>query len=69
MSEFEERRLELDKAMSCCNVLQDELQYAGECLYADLNRFTYIVIEIQKEFNMIKKLRQTDNRFLKDIKK
>lgn len=68
MSEFEERRLELDKAMSCCNVLQDELQYAGECLYADLNRFTYIVIEIQKEFNMIKKLRQTDNRFLKDIK-
>ena len=69
MSEFEERRLELDKAMSCCNILQDELQYAGECLYADLNRFTYIVIEIQKEFNMIKKLRQTDNRFLKDIKK
>ena len=68
MSEFEERRLELDKAMSCCNVLQDELQYAGECLYADLNRFTSLVIEIQKEFNMIKKLRQTDNRFLKDIK-
>ena len=24
--------------------------------------------QIQKEFNMIKKLRQTDNRFLKDIK-
>ena len=69
ISEFEERRLELDKAMSCCNVLQDELQYAGECLYADLNRFTSLVIEIQKEFNMIKKLRQTDNRFLKDIKK
>lgn len=69
MSEFEERRLELDRAMSCCNVLQDELQYAGECLYADLNRFTSLVMEVQKEFNMIKKLRQTDNRFLKDIKK
>lgn len=69
ISEFEERRLELDRAMSCCNVLQDELQYAGECLYADLNKFTTLVMEIQKEFNMIKKLRQTDNRFLKEIKK
>ena len=69
MSEFEERRLELDKAMSCCNVLQDELQYAGECLYADLNKYTALVLEIQREFNMIKKLRQTDNMFLKDIKK
>lgn len=68
MSEFEERRLELDKAMSCCNVLQDELQYAGESLYANLNKFTALVLEIQKEFNMIKKLRQADNRFLKDIK-
>lgn len=68
MSEFEERRLELDRAMSCCNILQDELQYAGECLYADLNKFTYIVIEIEKEFNMIKKLRQSDNRFLKEMK-
>lgn len=67
-SEFEERRIEMDKAMACCNVLQDQLQYAGECLYADLNRFTYLVLEIQKEFNMIKKLRQSDNRFLKDIK-
>jgi len=69
MSEYEERRIELDRAMSCCNVLQDELQYAGECLYADLNKYTTLVMEIQKEFNMIKKLRQTDNRFLKDIKK
>ncbi len=67
-SEFEERRLELDRAMSCCNVLQDELQYAGECLYANLNKFTVLVLEIQKEFNMIKKLRQADNRFLKSIK-
>ena len=67
-SEFEERRLELDRAMSCCNVLQDELQYAGECLYANLNKFMVLVLEIQKEFNMIKKLRQADNRFLKSIK-
>ncbi len=68
MSEFEERRLEMDRAMACCNALQDELQYAGECLYADLNKYINLVLQIQKEFNMIKSLRQTDNRFLKNIK-
>lgn len=69
MSEFEERRIEMDRAMACCNALQDELQYAGECLYADLNKYVNLVLEIQKEFNMIKSLRQTDNRFFKNIKK
>ena len=68
MSEFEERRIEMDRAMACCNALQDELQYVGECLYADLNRYMNLVLQIQKEFNMIKSLRQTDNRFLKNIK-
>lgn len=68
MSEFEERRLEMDRAMACCNALQDELQYAGECLYSDLNKYMNLVLQIQKEFNMIKSLRQTDNRFLKNIK-
>ena len=68
MSEFEERRLEMDRAMACCNALQDELQYVGECLYANLNRYMNLVLQIQKEFNMIKSLRQTDNRFLKNIK-
>lgn len=68
MTEFEERRLEMDRAMACCNALQDELQYAGECLYADLNKYTNLVLQIQQEFNMIKALRQSDNRFLKNIK-
>ena len=69
MTEFEERRIEMDKAMSCCNALQDELQYIGECLYADLNKYTKLVLLIQQEFNMIKALRQSDNRFLKNIKR
>lgn len=69
MTEFEERRIEMDRAMSCCNALQDELQYIGECLYADLNKYTNLVLFIQKEFNMVKALRQSDNRFLKNIKK
>jgi len=48
MSEFEERRIEMDRAMACCNALQDELQYAGECLYADLNKYMNLVLEFKK---------------------
>ena len=69
MSEFEERRLEMDRALVCCNKLQDELQYVAETLPADKNKYMNIVLEVQAEFDMIKKLRQSDNRFLKTIKK
>ena len=65
ISEFEERRLEMDRALICCNKLQDELQYIAETLPADKNKYMNIVLEVQAEFDMIKKLRQSDNRFLK----
>ena len=67
LSEFEERRLEMDRALICCNKLQDELQYIAETLPADKNKYMNIVLEVQAEFDMIKKLRQSDNRFLKKI--
>lgn len=69
MSEFQERRLELDRAMMHCNMLQDELQYLMETLPADANRYTPIVLDVAKLFNVIKALRQSDNRFLKHIKR
>ena len=69
MNEFYERRLELDRAMMCCNQLQDELQYIAETLPADKNKYMAIVLEIDHLFNVIKALRQSDNRFLKHIKK
>lgn len=68
MVEFTERRLQMDKALECCNMLQDELQAIVEMVPADKNRYTQIVLEIEKEFNLIKRLRQSDNRFLKDLK-
>lgn len=68
MSEFEERRLQLDKALECCNVLQDELNYIAKVLPADKNKYTRIVLKLEKDFNLIKKLRQSDNgRFLPHI--
>lgn len=69
MNEFLERRLELDRAMECCNQLQDELQYIAETLPADKNKYTGIVLDVEHLFNTIKALRQSDNRFLKHIKK
>ncbi len=65
MREFEERRLQLDKALECCNVLQDELNYIAKILPADKNKYTRIVLKLDREFNLIKKMRQSDNqRFL-----
>ncbi len=68
MAEFAERRVYMDRAMACCNKLQDELQYIAEAIYADKNKFTALVLEIQKLFSKVKSIRQADNRFLKDIK-
>jgi hypothetical protein len=68
MVEFTERRLEMDRAMECCNALQDELQYIAETLPADKNKYMAIVLEVETEFKWIKSLRQSDNRFLPHLK-
>jgi hypothetical protein len=67
-AEFVERRLEMDRALECCNMLQDELQAIVEMVPANKNRYTQIVLEIEREFNLLKALRQSDNRFLKHLK-
>lgn len=66
-AEFIERRIEMDRAMVACNCLQDELQYILEVLPIDKNMLNIIVKDVQEEFMMIKSLRQTDNRFLKEL--
>ncbi len=68
MSEYTERRVYMDRAMAACNVLQDELQYIAEAIYADKNKFTALVLEIETLFKKIKSVRQADNRFLKELK-
>jgi len=68
MSEFTERRNYMNKALTACNVLQDELQYIAEAVYADKNKFTALVLDIEALFNKIKSVRQADNRFLKQLK-
>ena len=68
MAEFTERRVFMDRALAACNVLQDKLQYIAEAVYADKNKFTALVLEIEALFKKIKSVRQADNRFLKEIK-
>ena len=68
MAEYTERRVYMDRALGACNVLQDELQYIAEAVYADKNKFTALVLEIEALFNKIKSVRQADNRFLKTLK-
>ena len=58
--ELDARRLELDKAVAACWKLQDELQYVAETIPADFNKYTGIVLEIDKLVAYIKNLRKSD---------
>ena len=69
MSEFDERRIELDRAVICCAKLQDELQYIAETLPADKNKYMNIVLEVEEEIGVLKALRKADNRFRKKLEK
>lgn len=66
--EYKDRRGGLNQALKCCSKLQDGLQYIAEPLPADKNKYMDIVLEAEALFNMIKALRQSDNRFLKHLK-
>ena len=63
IAELNERRVCMDRALGTCNVLQDELQYIAEAVYADKNKFTALTLDIEALFNKIKAIRQADNRF------
>ena len=66
-SEYEERRLEIDRTLVCCAKLQDELQYIAETMPADKNKYMNIVLEIDTEAGLLRALRKADNRFKKNL--
>ena len=68
-NEFQERRLELDRAIECCGKLEDELQYIAETLFADKNKYSDIMLNLNAIETKIKNLRQSDNRFLREPQK
>lgn len=67
-AEWEERRLDLDRALQCCKCLMQELQFIAETIPVNREKYTNIIDEITTEFEKIKELRKSDNRLLKHIK-
>lgn len=68
MEEYVERRLHWDRAMCYCDELLQLLQEITEELPADSNRLMPIVRLIIIEKNLIKGVRKSDNRFLRNFK-
>lgn len=63
LTELEERRLHQDIAVGQCWRLKQELQYTIETLEVDINRYLRIAEMIDKEINLIKAWRKSDNKF------
>ena len=61
-TEYELRRAFQDKAIGCCYALYQELHYLKRVTGTDLNAFTTILEEIEKEVDLIKGWRQSENK-------
>lgn len=67
MSEYDERRVRMDRSIEACRELEKELQHISAELPVDHNRYTKIGVDLDDLITKIKNLRKSDNRFLKHI--
>jgi len=67
-AEITERRLHMDRAIAQCFVLKQEIQYVMKVLPVDMNKFKRFADMIDTEITLIKGVRRSDNRFLKNQK-
>ena len=67
--ELTERRIHQDLAIGQCYRIVQELQYAIETLPVDVNVYLRFAEQIQKEIDLIKGWRKSDNKFRKQIEK
>ena len=67
IEELTERRIQQDLALGQCFHLVQELQYAMETLPVDVNKYLPFGESIQKEINLIKAWRKSDNKFHRAI--
>lgn len=61
-TEYEQRRLYQDRAIGCCYVLYSELQYIRSLFATDLNKYVEILESIEKEVDLLKGWRMSDNK-------
>ena len=66
--EFELRRTHQDNAIAACYRLYQELQYIQSLFPQDLNRFAPLLGDIEREVNLLKGWRQSDNKRLAGLK-
>lgn len=64
--EYAVRRKYQDIAISECYSLVQELQYIIACFETDINKFQPIIAKIEKEVDLLKGWRQSDNKKRKD---
>lgn len=62
ITEYELRRAYQDKAIGCCYVIYQELQYITSAFGTDLNYLIPILESIEKEVDLLKGWRQSDNK-------
>lgn len=62
ITEYELRRAYQDKAIGCCYVIYQELQYIVSVFGTDLNYLIPILESIEKEVDLLKGWRQSDNK-------
>lgn len=65
IEELKERRIHQDLAIGQCYRLVQELQYSIETLPVDVNVYLRFSEQIQKEIDLIKGWRKSDNKFKK----
>ena len=67
--EYGLRRKYQDMAITECYRLYQELQYIADCFNTDLNRFVPFLEAVEKEIDLLKGWRQSDNKKRKERKK
>ena len=65
--EYAERRVHQDITIGQCYRLVQELQYAIETLPVDVNKYLRFSESIQKEIDLLKGWRKSDNKFKKNF--
>ena len=65
LMEYLVRRWHINNAIGYCHALKEEIQYVIRTLPVDINRYVPFAEEIDKQINLFKGVRESDNRFLR----
>lgn len=68
LMEYLGRRKHMNNAIGWCYRLRNEVNYIARTITADKNKYKNISELIDRQIKLIKGVRQSDNRFLRDLK-